>query len=297
MALRLSDKRAILWIGGIILTTNTLLFFILPAEKISKTPTPPTVSAKTNATPKTENVTSDAQSTLPLFYFDPNTADSATFVALGLRPRVAKAICNYRRAGGIFHSPNDFSRIYTLKDSDFQRLRPYIKIAQSFSISKQRLSPTVQHPEPLQDKPVYRTQTTMSYKLHQGETISLATADSLSLLRIPGIGPYYAHKIIRYRNRLGGFVSLAQLKEIQGLPDDITQWFSLQTITISQLKINELTFGQLLRHPYLNYEQVQAILNYRKIYGSIHSLNDLRNYTSFTPQDFERIQPYIDFSE
>ncbi len=133
--------------------------------------------------------------------------------------------------------------------------------------------------------------------LRPGQTIDLATADSAQLCLVPGIGPTYARKIIRYRTRLGGFVSTSQLKGITGLPTDIAQWFTLSTTKTTPLPVNHLTFGQLLRHPYLSYQQVKAILAYRKEHGAVHSLSDLASYAVFSDSDLRRLKPYLDFAE
>ena len=132
-------------------------------------------------------------------------------------------------------------------------------------------------------------------KLHAGETIDLSSADTMQLKKIPGIGSYYAGKIVRYRSRLGGFVSLSQLKEISGLPEDIAAWVTLDNTPVTQLHINQLTFGELLKHPYLNFEQVRAIIDHRRHYGPVSSFSDLQTYPAFSAADFERLKPYIAF--
>lgn len=264
-----------------------------------------------------------------LFFFDPNTADSATFIALGLRPNTARAIVHYRKAGGRFRKPDDFARIYTLSREDFLRLRPYIRIQKQYSAQdtghrafrhyetstatpypaadSQSYSPTESAQRkkgseyPAKNSEYYANgsggQRPNGYvrKLRHGQKVDLSTADTTDLKRIPGIGSYYAAKIIRYRNRMGGFVSTEQLKEVYGLPDDICQWVCLGNPQINKMRINSMTFGQLLRHPYLNFEQVKAILNHRQLYGPIRSLNDLRTYDAFCEDDFRRLAPYVDF--
>lgn len=255
-----------------------------------------------------------------LFFFDPNTADSSTFIALGLRPNTARAIVHYRMAGGHFREPDDFARIYTLSHEDFLRLRPYIRIARQYSV-RAAARPTYRRYEarentsPATDSEYYSSRDASNsskvtnkssiaanysskgyiHKLRQGEKVDLSTADTTDLQRIPGIGPYYAAKIIRYRNRMGGFISTDQLNEVYGLPDDICRWVCVGKPQINKMKINSMTFGQLLRHPYLNFEQVKAILNHRQIYGPVRSFNDLRTYGAFCEDDFRRLAPYVDF--
>ncbi|MCD8296044.1 MAG: helix-hairpin-helix domain-containing protein [Prevotella sp.] len=67
-----------------------------------------------------------------LFYFDPNTADSAQFARLGIRPRQIHNIYKYRAKGGRFRRPRDFSRIYGLSEKKYKELEPYIRIERRY---------------------------------------------------------------------------------------------------------------------------------------------------------------------
>ena len=291
MRLTRFDRKAILVIAGILLLVNLGLW-------IFTTPSPQPLKEEsglpdTTSTPITCKERSESEAAT-LFRFDPNTADSATFVRLGLRPRVARAIVHYRAAGGVFRKPQDLARIYTLSDSDFRRLLPYINIKEQSVHLKEQPPTSVQ--SSLSNNAASEPYLPMqSFKLQAGQTLDINSADSVELRKIPGVGQYYAAKIVKYRSRLGGFTSTEQLKEIKGLPDDITRWVTIGTEPVSKLAVNQLTFGQLLRHPYLNFEQVRAIMDHRKYTGPIQSLGDLRTYPAFSDSDFRRLQPYIAF--
>lgn len=284
MRLTHNDRKAIIIIAGALLLLNVALWIFRTPSKTHQTPSPLPLKGESSYQPA---------SSTP-FPFDPNTADSATFVELGLTPRVARAIVHYRAAGGIFRKPQDFARIYSLSDKDFRRLLPYIYIKESNS-TKQETHPT----DTLLTPPIKGgeegTAGRRSFGKLESFTLSLSSADTAELRRIPGIGSYYSAKIVKYRERLGGFVSLSQLAEIEGLPENIAQWFTLGDTQIRKLPINTGNFGQLLRHPYLNFEQVRAIMNYRKAYGALHSLSDLKAYSAFTDSDFQRLKPYVAF--
>lgn len=133
-------------------------------------------------------------------------------------------------------------------------------------------------------------------KLAAGTTIDLNTADTLLLQRIPGIGPAYARGIVNYRERLGGFVSTHQLSEIEYLPAGIEKWCrTTPTPTLRRLSLNRATFKELIRHPYLNYEQVKTIVNRRQKMGDLRGWKDLGNSPHFSPKDTARLAPYILF--
>jgi DNA uptake protein ComE-like DNA-binding protein len=126
--------------------------------------------------------------------------------------------------------------------------------------------------------------------------LDLNTVDTLTLRKIPGIGVGYSRSIVSYRQRLGGFVSVAQLKDIEGLPERIEEWFSVgENVEVRTISINKSDFKTLVRHPYLSYEQVKVITTHIRKYGPLRSWKDLQLYPEFTPQDFERLTPYFVF--
>lgn len=132
-------------------------------------------------------------------------------------------------------------------------------------------------------------------KLTAGETIALNAADTLMLQRIPGIGPALARTIVAYRERLGGFLRVEQLREIDILPQGVEQWVRLDATPVRPLHINKATFKELVRHPYLNYEQVKVIVNRRQKYGPLRSWKELGVSPQFSERDFERLSPYVQF--
>ena len=133
-------------------------------------------------------------------------------------------------------------------------------------------------------------------KLAKGAQLDANAADTTQWQRVPGVGPAYAQAIVRYRQRLGGFVSTAQLHDIDRLPHDIDRYVTLAPHpTVHRIAVNRVTFKELLQHPYLNYEQVKAIMYHRQRIGPLRDWDDLRGNAAFTDKDFERLQPYFSF--
>ena len=128
------------------------------------------------------------------------------------------------------------------------------------------------------------------------EPVDLNAADSLVLISLPGIGPYYSSRILRYRERLGGFVSTSQLLEINGLPDTLMKWFIIgDSIPIRKMKLNGLTLNEMRHHPYMDFYQAKAIVEMRRERGKINSPEQLSLLEEFTDQDINRLKPYLDF--
>ena len=103
--------------------------------------------------------------------------------------------------------------------------------------------------------------------------IELNSADSTTLIGVRGIGPYYAKKILRYREQLGGFHSTRQLGEIkfQYLNiDSLLPCFSVNPALIRKKELDTMSFKSVLHHPYLEYEDVQLIFNAKRKFGKIN---------------------------
>lgn len=135
-------------------------------------------------------------------------------------------------------------------------------------------------------------------KLSPGETISLNSSDTTEWKKIPGIGSSYSTRIVKYRTLLGGFINKNQLLEVYGIDSEMYSRISpyiTEDPNFTKIKVNELEFNQLLRHPYLNYGQVQAIINLRDKKGNISSTNELSMLDEFTKDDISRLQPYLEF--
>ena len=221
------------------------------------------------------------------FPFNPNTADSMTLLRVGLKSWQVKNLMAYRRARGRWKDADDFKRLYGLSEEEFQRLRPYVQIPPAvkevyFTEHDRARQDSLHHLRP--------------EKFTQLTVLDLNTVDTLTLRKIPGIGVGYSRSIVSYRERLGGFVSVAQLKDIEGLPARIEEWFSVEEqVAVRTISINKSDFKTLVRHPYLSYEQVKVITTHIRKYGPLRSWKDLQQYPEFTPQDFERLTPYFVF--
>lgn len=237
-----------------------------------------------------------------LFAFDPNTADSTTLLRLGLQPWQVRSIYHYRAKGGIYRVPEDFARLYGLTKKQFEILRPYIRIGEdylpaanyygrsSYQNPKDNNAPHLSNSN--KEEKIY----SYPQKIKLGEHICINTADTTELKKIPGIGSGYAKTIVRYREQLGGFVSISQLKEIDGFPDGAIAYAQIKEgSTIKKLNINKLSVQQLRKHPYIDFYQAREICEYRRLKGPIKSLNALSLLKDFPPAEIERLAPYICF--
>ena len=193
------------------------------------------------------------------FPFDPNTVSLADLQRLGLTLRQAETIDHYRSKGGRFRSKDDFRKMYVVTDTLFARLEPFIKIPK----------------------------------------VELNAADSAALVSLRGIGPYYARKILDYRERLGGFLHKAQLLEIEGLDEERLAGFvddvEIDTTRCSRLDLWHTTDSILARHPYLGEKGARSITRYKKLYDTTRwTLADLEKEHALPKENIEKLKKYIE---
>lgn len=257
-----------------------------------------------------------------LFPFDPNTASAEDFERLGLESWQARSIIRFREKGGIFSRPSDFARVYGITKRTYEVLLPFIQIAddykpaadfygkEGYGRSRRRYTPYYNDREeryrryaqdntsPSEGKAEGKTGTKVysyPHKLRANEHIEINGADTTLLMKIPGIGSYYASRIVRYRERLGGFASARQLEEIDRLPESAIAYIKIDNQQIRKMNLNKLTLNQLKKHPYLNFYQAKEICDYRRLKGPLHSIEDLKLLKDFPPDEIDRLKPYICF--
>lgn len=224
-----------------------------------------------------------------LFPFDPNTADSTRLLRLGLRPWQVRNIYNYRAKGGIYHKPSDFARLYGLTRKQYLAMEPYIRISDDYRPASEMFE---KHDEMVRNE---RDTVMYPHKIQTFERISLNAADTGVLKKVPNIGSYFARQIVNYRNRLGGFYSLQQLLEIEDFPEESLKYMSIPDGDIKKINLNQLTLNQLKRHPYINFYMAREIVDYRRLKGPLHSLNDLCLLKDFSADVIKRLEPYVEF--
>ncbi|MBS7566434.1 helix-hairpin-helix domain-containing protein [Mucilaginibacter sp. Bleaf8] len=205
-----------------------------------------------------------------LFHFNPNHLSAARWQKLGLSERQIKGIKNYEAKGGRFYTKADVQKMYTLSDADYRRLEPYIDI------------------------PAGKSKENRLYI-----TVELNTADSAELTRLRGIGPGFAMRIIRYRQRLGGFHSKQQLKEVFGFDEgkyaDVKDNVAVNARKVHKIDINRAELDELKDFPYFTYKQANAVIQYRKQHGNYESLKELHNIAILDDEILRKIAPYFVF--
>lgn len=210
------------------------------------------------------------------FPFDPNTLSFLDWKRLGFTEKQAQQIINYRIKGGYFYEKTDLKKIYSITEEDYQILEPYIRIT----------------PAQKQETKERKKETHTSFKL------DLNRADSIELQKIYGIGQKTASRIIKYREKLGGFISINQLKEVYSI--DSSRFLQISPYlyvnneyNIKKININKATVKELVNHPYIDYYLATSIVNYRQRNGNYTDIKDIKKAVHFYDELYQKIAPYL----
>jgi competence protein ComEA len=223
-----------------------------------------------------------------LSWFDPNALTFADWEKLGLQERTIRVILHYRQKGGMFRRPEDLSRIWGMPVQDYQRLKPYVRIA----TAEAGPLPDTRKASPA---PVMHARSDTFFR-KRTQPVDVNTADSLQWLALPGIGERLTSRILRFRERLGGFISVDQVGETYGLPDSTFQlirpFLVLSATSLRRIPLNSAPETELQRHPYIRFRLARIIIQYRQEHGPFHSVDDLRQLALVTEDLFAKLAPY-----
>jgi competence ComEA-like helix-hairpin-helix protein len=245
---------------------------------------------KSNQNNYTATKETTSNRTVELFSFDPNTASQTDFERLGLSSKTAYSIINYRNKGGKFYKTEDFKKIYTLDEADFERLKSYIDIPKT-EIAK---AETKEEDGIMGFATVPKTD---YIKKSTTVKIDINTAKVEDFQQLKGIGEGYAKRIIKYRNELGGFMNVNQIQEVYGISKEVFEEIQPQLIqnskAIQKINLNTADYKTLVTHPYLDSKRANAIVKYRKQHGDFKSIEDLKNIYAISATVLEQIKPYL----
>jgi competence protein ComEA len=217
-----------------------------------------------------------------LFSFDPNHTSTAQWEALGLSARQAKVMTNYVGKGGRFRNKEDLQKMFVISPARYSALLPYIHIKdpgkRDTSFSKSGF--------PHKRTPVM---------------VDLNLADTIELDKITGVGPAFARRIYKYRERVGGFYKKEQLLEVYGLDSvkykEISGQVTVGRQPLTMIRINNITFENLSRNPYLKFKEANAIIQFRKQHGNYGNIADLKKVAILSAETVDKLAPYLSFEQ
>ena len=206
---------------------------------------------------------------IPPSPFRVDTVSARYLQAIGaLTHRQARTFVKWRDTHPITDM-EELRKCYAIDDSVAQALEPYL---------------IFDRPEPA--APLY--------------PIELNDADSATLVRADGIGEKTAGRIVRYRERLGGYVRPEQLTEVEGITErnyeKILRQICCDSCRIKKIHINFATSEELRRHPYMTPPLLRKILKTRQLKGGWSTPEAFNEENGLKPGEAARLAPYLSFA-
>jgi len=215
-----------------------------------------------------------------LFPFDFQTADSLDFLRLGLPQRKIASLLRYRARGGQIRSLRDWYALRVLSDADKERLAPYLRIESDSGVAQNGrvLGSTNSNKGVRVD--------VESHSLNPNRAVrpwgvqELNRSDSTGWDAIPGVGPATARRIIEYRDRLGGFMNVGQLREVFGIDslryESILPFVKLEVpVNIRRISLNRCSESELAAHPYAGRTLARRLIAFRDRHGQLPAPDSL----------------------
>lgn len=217
-----------------------------------------------------------------LFVFDPNTLSAEGWQQLGIRERTARTILRFRDKGGRFRRAEDLHKIWGLTAADANRLIPYVRI------------PGGEYPGTGAVKAQWLPR---NRPVPARVNINAATVQDWQAL--PGIGEVLANRIVKYRDKLGGFASVEQVRKTYGISDSvfdrILPLLHLDTVepAADGLDLNTVSAQQLCSRTGIPEVIARTIVVYRKQYGPFRAVTDLKRIVVLSDSLFRLIEPHV----
>ena len=214
-----------------------------------------------------------------LYPFNPNFITDYKGYTLGIAPEELDRLYAFRKQGKYVNTAKEFQRVTLVSDSLLDEISPYFKF-------------------PNWNKSVKSTFTKKRNESNSVEILDLNKATAQDLKKVKGIGDKLSARIVKFRDRLGGFLVEEQLHDVYGLEPEVVErtlknFKVLTAPEIRKVNVNTATVEELSRLIYINQSLAQEIVQFRRINGSFKSLDDLAMVETFPNERIDRIKLYL----
>lgn len=228
---------------------------------------------------------------IELSEFDPNTVSFDQLRRMGVNERAVNNWIKYLSKGGKFKKPEDLKKVFGLSPKTYDVLSQFVKISQT--------NGSIIQPEKRSDFKKINFENQIVQK--NNKIYDLNTSSPEDLTELDGIGEVLSQRIVKYRDKLGGFVNIDQLKEVYGLPaetfENIKYKVTVDPKMLKKIKINLADEFVLSGFPYISKRYASQIINYRNQHGIFRGIDDLKKIKSLDDALIQKIEPYIDYRE
>lgn len=219
-----------------------------------------------------------------IYPFNPNFITDYKGYTLGMTNQEIDRLHQFRDKNQWINSPKQFQQVTKVSDSVFNKIAPYFKFPD-----------WVTNPKP---KKQYAKSFNTSKPKTEAQKIDLNIATAIQLQKVYGIGEAFSERIVKYRTKQNGFVSIIELNEVYGLKpetiEELEKSFSLKTPkTISSVNLNTASKSELVTVRFIDYEIAHNIIEYRTLHEGFKSLDELTKVKDFPVKKIEIIKLYL----
>lgn len=222
-----------------------------------------------------------------VYPFNPNYISDYKGYLLGLTVKQIDLLHAYRKSGKYINSPSDFQKVTGVNDSLLSALTPYFKFGKTFTANK---------PASVAEKydmPDVKQGGNVKY-------MDINAALEEDLVKVYGIGPYYAKVILKRRSALGAFVSMEQMNDFEEITPEAKvglkkKFDVVNNPDIEKININTASLAQLSLFPYFNKDIARNIITQRSMNGKIKRIDDLLEIQNFPVDKLKIIALYLEF--
>lgn len=230
-------------------------------------------------------------------FFDPNEVGLDILKEVGVPSQIASNWVKYTQKGGRFHKRADVMKLYGMNEDLLSKIEKHMLFPDK--VVRQKVMEDLPKEKRGKQPEYFKSDSSRSRSKATKEIVitrlDLNVADSAQLEALPGIGAVLASRIVKYRQLLGGFYEVPQLKEIYGMSDELWARSSprlfADSVVLKKLDLNFLSFAEMGRHPYIGFRQAKKIVKIRDKNGKFRCREDLTPL--FSGDSLRRLLPYL----
>ncbi|HLF52759.1 helix-hairpin-helix domain-containing protein [Flavobacterium sp.] len=220
-----------------------------------------------------------------IYPFNPNFITDFKGYKLGMSVAEIDRLLAYRKLNKYVNSASEFQKVTKVSDSLLHAIAPYFKF-----------------PDWVTNKKEFKAYVKQSFdKKEKIVVLDINQATSEDLIKVYGIGATLSERILKEKEKFGGFVSMEQMSDVWGLSpeviENLNKHFKVSTLPkVKKFDINNASVKELSQFPYFRYALAKAIVTYRSMNGEIKIKEDLLKIKNFPVDKVDIIALYLDFN-
>lgn len=221
-----------------------------------------------------------------VYPFNPNFINDYKGYTLGMSVDEINRLHVFRKQNQYVNSPEEFQKVTLISDSLLAIISPYFRFPE--------WTQTTNRKSEVQSKVAKNSE----YDQNSIGIKDLNKATSEDLKSVHGIGDKLSQRIVKFRNRLGGFLVDDQLFDVYGLDSQVAKialnsFRVIEKPDIKKININTASVEEMVQLVYLRKRVALHIVEYRNMNGGIGSLDELTKIEDFPSDKIDRIKLYL----